>query len=186
MSRFSFFARWKLLRARRRVRIIRNMRNAEPLGQRGQAGMLEWNELLLTQPFWLDSGSQVWRNQQKIKNVRIAKQEGIWIVMNRHTKRGWEQSSEPLWNENSARSGDDHPACQSWERRKFGRNTAKHAVVEHCTNYNPISTYSEWAYADLMSPESDAWLPGVPADGAVCTPGRDREATGRLLAWHPR
>ena len=73
MLHFSFFARWKVLRVRRRVRIIRKMRNAEPLGQRGQAGMLEWNELLLTQPFWLDSGSQVWRKQQKIKNVRIAK-----------------------------------------------------------------------------------------------------------------
>ena len=80
MSHFSFFARWKVLRVRRRVRIIRKMRNAEPLGQRGQAGMLEWNELLLTQPFWLDSGSQVWRKQQTIKNVRIAKAD-IYIYI---------------------------------------------------------------------------------------------------------
>ena len=82
----------------------------------GRDAGMEWtttNSTLLTGQ-WLTGV----KKRAKIKNVRIAKQEGIWIVMNRHTKRGWEQSNEPLWNENSARSGDDHPACQSWGRRK--------------------------------------------------------------------
>ena len=83
----------------------------------GRDAGMEWtttNSTLLTGQ-WLTGV----KKRAKIKNVRIAKQEGIWIVMNRHTKRGWEQSNEPLWNENSARSGDDHPACQSWGRRKI-------------------------------------------------------------------
>ena len=44
------------------------MRNAEPLGQRGQAGMLEWNELLLTQTLltgqWLTGVKKTAKNKK--------------------------------------------------------------------------------------------------------------------------